>query len=168
MGIFFFDLPFHSFLPPIIIASYVFPLPAYLLSGPSLCIISVSLHFVFNPIHKHVTAIVIMQFLYSFPCPYLIVATSCHFLFLLPFFVSSAVGHCSVDLGQSVSASHSHPLQFLHALNAPTPFSCLHFPASLAPYPHSTLRSCPGTPTCSHLTRAFDREGNEQRCPSHT
>ncbi|KAI0270986.1 hypothetical protein BGY98DRAFT_220331 [Russula aff. rugulosa BPL654] len=97
--------------------------------------------------------------------PYLIVATSCRFLFLPFFFLSSAVGHCTVDLGQSgVSASHSHPLQFLHALNAPTPLPCLHF----LRFPHGTLRSCPGTPTCSHLTHAFDREDNEQRCPSHT
>ena len=81
------------------------------------------------------------------------------------FFLSSAVGHCTVDLGQSgVSTSHSHPLQFLPALNAPTPLPCLHF----LRFPHGTLRSCPGTPTCSHLTYVFDREDNEQRCPSHT
>jgi hypothetical protein len=163
-------LAFHFILssPRLIIASYVFPFPAFLLSDPSLCIISVSLHFVFNPIHKHVHSYRHHAILVLIPMPYLIVATSCHFLFLLPFFLSSAVGHCSVDLGQSVSASHSHPFQFLHALNAPTPFPCLHFPAPLSPYLHCTLRSCPGTPTCSHLTRAFDREGNEQRCPSHT
>ncbi|KAF8488673.1 hypothetical protein F5888DRAFT_1752112, partial [Russula emetica] len=84
-------------------------------SGPSLCIISVSLHFVFNPIHKHVHSYRHHAILVLIPMPYLIVATSCRF-FLLPPFLSSAVGHCSVDLGQSVSASHSHPFQFLHAL----------------------------------------------------
>src|SRR6267154_5209967 len=110
-----FFLFLHLFFLAHLCASYLFPF--------TLCSIQSTSTF---------TTIVIMQFLYSFPCPYLIVATSCHFLFLLPFFLSSAVGHCSVDLGRSVSASHSRPFQFLHALNAPTPLPCLHFPASLS------------------------------------
>ena len=129
----------------------MFFFPASLLSGPSLCIISVFLHFVFNPIHKHVHSYRHHAILVLIPMPYLIV---CHVMplfvsstfFFFFFSLSSAVVHCNVDLGQSVSASHSHPLQFLHALNAPTPLPCLHFPR----FPRCTLRSCPGTPTPVH------------------
>jgi hypothetical protein len=146
-----FFLFLHLFFLIHLCASYLFPF--------TLCSIQSTSTF---------TAIVIMQFLYSFPCHISLLPRHATFCFFFHIFLSSAVGHCSVDLGQSVSASHSHPFQFLHALNAPTPLPCLHFPAPLSPYPHCTLRSCRGTPTCSHLTRAFDREGNEQRCPSHT
>ncbi|KAF8490782.1 hypothetical protein F5888DRAFT_1739547 [Russula emetica] len=55
-------------------------------SGPSLCIISVSLHFVFNPIHKHVHSYRHHAILVLIPMPYLIVATSCRFFFFFHLF----------------------------------------------------------------------------------
>lgn len=99
------------------------------------------------------TAIVIMQFLYSFPCHISLLprhATFCFFFHFSLFFS----GHCSVDLGHGVSASRSRPLQFISCIERSHPSPMLAFPRSLSPYPHCTLRSCPGTPTCPHLRLA--------------
>ena len=86
-------------------------------------------HFVFNSLHKHIHS-------YRSSCNSCThshaISHCCHVmpLFVSSFtFLSSAVGHySSVDLGQSVSAFHSHPLQFLHELNAPTPSPMLALP----------------------------------------
>ena len=110
----------------------------------------------FNPIHKHVHSYRHHAILVLIPCHISLLTRHATFCFFHFFSLSSAVGHCSVDLGQSVSTSHSHPFQFLHTLNAPTLSHALHFPAPLSPYPHCTLRSCPGTPpvhtSLVHLT----------------
>src|SRR6266849_7907036 len=120
--------------------------PASLLSGPSLCIISVFLHFVFNPIHKHVHSYRHHAILVLIPMPYLIAhcATSCRFLFLSLFFPSSAVGHCSVDFGQKCFCFSLTPLPVSFYIERSYPSPMLAFPR----FSHCTLRSC-GTPTCS-------------------
>ena len=43
-------------------------------------------HFVFNPLHKHIHSYRSHAILVLIPMPYLIVATSCRFLFLLSLF----------------------------------------------------------------------------------
>jgi len=88
-------------------------------------------------------------------------ATFCFFLFFSSLFTLLQWAIVA-SIWVKVVLLLTHTLQFLRELNAPTPLPCLHFPA---PYPHCMLRSCPGTPTCSHLTPAFDHEGNEQQCP---
>jgi hypothetical protein len=131
-------------------ASYLFPLQP----------------FQFN-LQANFTAIVIMQFLYSFHA-ILIVATPCHsslFIFLLVCCSRSlsllSVGKCSVDfvLANLFSDLSLTPFHALNALSHCRSHACIR-PLSSFDTPHCTLRSCLGTPPApTHLRfPVFDRE----------
>ncbi|KAI9443489.1 hypothetical protein H4582DRAFT_1198861 [Lactarius indigo] len=180
LGCFFFLLFIHSFIHPFNFFSHFDcqlicpPSPASFCSGSSL-----SLHhicFSLQPLQFNLqaifTAIVIMQFLYSFHA----ISHCCH---AMPFFISSAAAHVSLSFQRvmNVASTLSYRICFLicrsrhrffHALNALTAaLMLLHSPLSSFDTPHCTLRSCLGTPTCTHLRLlSLTVSANIPRCPS--
>jgi hypothetical protein len=73
--------------------------------------------------------------------PYLIVATSCRscFCFFFHFSLLRWAIMASTWVKCFLLLIHASPV--FHALNAPTPLPCLHFPVSHSQYPLCTLRS---------------------------
>lgn len=169
--------PFHSLSRPFV-ASYVlpfscisfffFPLRPGSISLHHICFLSLCVQF--NPASTS-TAIVIMQFLYSFSCPNLIVATPMPLFFFLLLPLSPASGETQRRLvSASLPVAHGPSSTSLPCIErSPRPSHALHLHLLPLSIPRTALYVAV---LVHHLffphAPAFDRECNKSRRSSHT